>query len=62
LGLRSSKSNQPKYAYAYANRGTVRHKQGAIADWKKAASLYKAQGNQKSYQDVVEVLQALGVR
>jgi hypothetical protein len=60
LGLRSSKSNQPKYAYA--NRGTVRHKQGAIADWKKAASLYKAQDNQKDYQDVLKKLQKLGVR
>jgi hypothetical protein len=62
LGLRSSKSNQPKYAYAYANRGTVRHKQGAIADWKKAASLYKAQGNQKAYQNLIEYLQKRGVR
>jgi hypothetical protein len=34
----------------------------AIDDLKKAASLYKDGGNQKFYQDALEVLKMLGVR
>jgi S1-C subfamily serine protease len=50
----------PKYAAAYNNRGNVRYqigdKQGAILDIQKAAALFKAQGDEKSYQETLRSL------
>ena len=53
----------PSDAVAYYNRGLVRNelgdKQGAIADFQKAANFYKAQDNQKYYQDAIDELTAI---
>jgi tetratricopeptide (TPR) repeat protein len=53
----------PKYADAYYVRGRIRYdlgdKQMAIADLQKAAVLYKSQGDEKSYQDVLEDLKQI---
>jgi tetratricopeptide (TPR) repeat protein len=50
----------PKSAAAYNNRGNVRYqigdKQGAILDIQKAAALFKAQGDEKSYQETLRSL------
>jgi tetratricopeptide (TPR) repeat protein len=53
----------PKLASAYFGRGIVRNelgdKQGAISDWQMAAALFKAQGDEKSSQDILKSLQQL---
>jgi tetratricopeptide (TPR) repeat protein len=50
----------PNDAAAYLGRGGTRYllgdKQGAIADFQKAADLFKAQGNQAGYQQAVNIL------
>jgi tetratricopeptide (TPR) repeat protein len=59
-------SLNPKDATAYHSRAVVRYslrdKQGAIADYQKAAALYKAQGNEKSYQALLKKLQQINSR
>lgn len=49
-------SLEPKNPRGYANRGLARQnlgdQQGAIADWQVALKLFKAQGDQSSYQRV----------
>jgi S1-C subfamily serine protease len=56
----------PKFAVAYGNRGFIRKalgdRQGAIADLQKAATLYKSQGNEKSYQNTLRRLQKINAR
>ena len=39
--------------------GAIIAKQGAIADFQKAAEIYQQQGNQENYQKVQELLQQL---
>jgi tetratricopeptide (TPR) repeat protein len=55
-----------KYADTYAYRGFARSalgdKQGAIADMQKAATLFKTQGDQKNYQQVLKYLQQINDR
>jgi tetratricopeptide (TPR) repeat protein len=55
----------PKDVLAYNNRGLIRlalaDKQGAVSDLKKAASLFKEQGNRDAYQGIIEKLRRLGV-
>lgn len=52
---------EPKNPIGYANRGLVREslgdKQSAIADWQVALKLFKAQGDNNSYQKVQTWLQ-----
>ncbi|MDF5709919.1 MAG: tetratricopeptide repeat protein [Nostoc sp. S4] len=51
---------EPKNPRGYANRGLARQnlgdQQGAIADWQMGLKLFKAQGDQSSYQKVQEWL------
>ena len=53
----------PNYGDAYYNRARVREfledKDGAIADYHKAAELYKKDGNTNDYQDAMKHLQML---
>ena len=53
----------PNYGDAYYNRARVHEfledKQGAIADYKKAAELYQKDGNTNDYQDALKHLQIL---
>jgi tetratricopeptide (TPR) repeat protein len=55
-----------KYADTYAYRGFARSalgdKQGAITDMQKAATLFKTQGDQKNYQQVLKYLQQINDR
>ena len=48
---------------AYINRGLVRKKlkdyQAAIEDYRKAADLYKEQGEESKYQDALNQIKAL---
>jgi tetratricopeptide (TPR) repeat protein len=54
----------PKEILAYNNRGLIRlalaDKEGAISDLKRAASLFKEQGNIDAYQGIIEKLHSLG--
>ncbi len=56
----------PDFAEGYYNRGRMREsigdKQGATSDFKKAADLFKAQGDQKGYSSATERLQRMGDR
>jgi tetratricopeptide (TPR) repeat protein len=56
----------PKLALVYDSRGNVRNtsedKQGAIADLQKAAALFKAQGDQNNYQNMLKYLQQINGR
>ena len=51
---------KPDYSLAYTNRGNARYElgdmQGAIEDYTQAAELYQKQGNNESYQDVIDVI------
>lgn len=53
----------PNYGDAYYNRARVREfledKDGAIADYHKAAELYEKDGNTNDYQDAIKHLQML---
>lgn len=53
----------PNYGDAYYNRARVREfledKDGAIADYQKAAELYQKDGNTNDYQDALKHLQIL---
>ncbi len=53
----------PNYGDAYYNRARVREfledKDGAIADYQKAAELYQKDGNTNDYQDAIQHLQIL---
>ena len=53
----------PNYGDAYYNRARVREfledKDGAIADYQKAAELYQKDGNTNDYQDAIKHLQIL---
>ena len=53
----------PNYGHAYYNRARVREfledKDGAIADYHKAAELYEKDGNTNDYQDAIKHLQML---
>lgn len=53
----------PNYGDAYYNRARVREfledKEGAIADYHKAAELYQKDGNTNDYQDAIEHLEML---
>jgi tetratricopeptide (TPR) repeat protein len=54
----------PKYAYAYHNRGFVKQSlnniSGAIQDFRQAAKLYRAEGQTKYLQQMIEQLRDLG--
>ncbi|WP_445637390.1 hypothetical protein NSTC745_02495 [Nostoc sp. DSM 114161] len=53
----------PNYALAYSNRGIAHsalgNKQAAIEDFRKSADLYKQQGKESDYQDVLNRIQQL---
>jgi tetratricopeptide (TPR) repeat protein len=53
----------PNYALAYNNRGLIHSslndKQSAIADFRRAANLYKQQGRDKDYRDVLNRIQRI---
>jgi len=53
----------PNYGDAYYNRARVREfledEDGAIADYQKAAELYKKDGNTNDYQDAIKHIQML---
>ena len=53
----------PNYGDAYYNRARVREfledKDGAIADYQKAAELYQKDGNTNDYQDAIQHLKSL---
>jgi tetratricopeptide (TPR) repeat protein len=53
----------PNLALAYYNRGLVRTKlsdrQGAIADFQRAADLYQQQGQTQQHQDAIDHIQQL---
>jgi tetratricopeptide (TPR) repeat protein len=53
----------PDNAYAYFNRGKsrseLRDKQGAIADFQKAANIFQQQGKMRDYKNAVDTIQKL---
>jgi tetratricopeptide (TPR) repeat protein len=59
-------SLDPKFDLTYYNRGLVRNdlgdKKGAIADFQKAAASFRAQGDEKNYQTVLQLLRQINGR
>jgi tetratricopeptide (TPR) repeat protein len=56
----------PKYATAYYDLGRLKRdqlkdNQGAIADFRQAAKLYRQQGKTSGLQDAIDRLKELGV-
>jgi tetratricopeptide (TPR) repeat protein len=56
----------PKYATAYYDLGRLKRdqlkdNQGAIADFRQAAKLYRQQGETSDLQDAIDRLKELGV-
>jgi tetratricopeptide (TPR) repeat protein len=58
-------SLNPQYANAYYNRGLLKDEKlndraGAIADFRTAAKLFRAQGQTQALQRVTDILKSLG--